>query len=158
MLLLSFHIGSERYSLAAKEVVEILPLSSLNKIPRAPGFVLGLLDYRGTPVPVIDLCQLTEQRNTNKVLSSRIILVNYLDDNKQAHILGVTAEKVTETINMNNDDFSKSGITLEETPYLGAVANKDENIIQFIEIDKLLPAEVQAMLFQGNKLSTQAGK
>ena len=157
MLLLSFYIGAERYALSAKDIVEILPLTSLKKIPRAPAFVLGLLDYRGTPIPVIDLCHLTEQRTSNKVLSSRIILVNYIDADKQSHILGIAAEKVTETIDIKRDDFFSSGIILEEAPYLGAVANKDQNMIQFIEIHKLLPKDVQAMLFKNNKIPAQTG-
>lgn len=157
MLLLSFHIGAERYTLTAKDIVEILPLTSLKKIPRAPDFILGLLDYRGTPVPVIDLCQLTEQRSCNKVLSSRIILVNYIDSSNQSHTLGITAEKVTETIDIKRNNFFNSGVTLEEAPYLGAVTNKDESMIQFIEIDRLLPEDVQCILFQGKSPSAQTG-
>ena len=56
MLLLAFHIGSERYSILAKDILEVLPLVQLKKIPRAPEFILGLLDYRGIPSPIIDLC------------------------------------------------------------------------------------------------------
>ena len=151
MLLLSFHIGSERYALTATDIVEILPLASLKQIPLAPSFVLGLLDYRGMPVPIIDLCQLTEQRNCNKVLSSRIILVNYQGANKQFHTLGITAEKVTGTINIKHKDFYNSGITLEEAPFLGAVANKDDSTIQFIEVNNLLPQKIQSMLFQNEQ-------
>ena len=157
MLLLSFHIGSERYTLTAKDVIEILPLTSIKKIPHAPEFVLGLLDYRGTPVPVIDLCQLIEQRHCNKVLSSRIILLKYLDVTNQSHILGITAEKVTETININKDDFHSSGITLNEASYLGDLARKDESMIQFIEVKNLLPEEVQSMLFQTETPLSQTG-
>lgn len=154
MLVLSFYIGTERYSISAKDIIEILPLTQLKKIPRTPDFILGLLDYRGTPSPVIDLCCLTEQRSCNKVLSSRIIMVNYIDTNKQPHILGITAEKVTETIDLKRDDFFSSGITLEEAPYLGAIANKDKKMIQFVEINNLLPKDVQSMLFQDNNLTS----
>lgn len=154
MLLLSFHLGSEHYALTAKDIVEILPLTSLKVIPQAPDFVLGLLDYRGTPVPIIDLCQLTEHRCCNKVLSSRIILVNYTDSAKQLHVLGITAEKVTDTFDIKRDDFFNTGITLDETPFLGAVTNKDDSMIQFIEINNLLPKNVQSMLFQRDDLAS----
>lgn len=157
MLLLSFHIGTERYSLTAKDVVEILPLIEIKKIPLAPEFILGLLDYRGTPVPIIDLCQLIEHRSCNKVLSSRIILLHYIDAFNQPHVLGVTAEKVTETININKNDFHSSGVSLNEAPYLGAVTKKNENVIQFIETNKLLPQEVQSMLFQSENSDSQTG-
>lgn len=148
MLLLSFYIGAERYALPAKDIVEILPLTSLKNIPRAPDFIVGLLNYRGTPSPVIDLCILTEERDCNKVLSSRIIIINYIDAKDQPHKLGITAEKVTETININRSDFESSGIVVKDAPFLGEIANKDNNMIQFIEIKKLLPEHVQSILFQ----------
>jgi chemotaxis-related protein WspB len=148
MLLLPFYIGTEKYSILAKDIVEILPLTQLKKIPRAPDFISGLLDYRGTPSPIIDLCALIEERSCNKILSSRIIMINYIDSKKQSHVIGITCEKVTETFDIKRDDFFVSGITLEEAPYLGAVANKDENMIQYIEINNLLPEPVQSILFK----------
>ena len=150
MLLLIFNIGTERYALKAKDVVEILPLTSLKHIPQAPNFILGLLDYRGSPVPIIDLCEITENRYCNKVLSSRIILVNYLNANNRHHVLGLTAEKVTETVNFDNDDFNDSGISIEEAPFLGAITKKDDIMIQFIEINNLLPENIQSMLFHND--------
>lgn len=156
MLLLSFYIGTERYSIPAKDIVEILPLIQLKKIPKAPKFILGLLDYRGTSSPVIDLCELIEARNCNKVLSSRIIMINYIDSNNQLHVLGITAEKVTETININPDDFHNSGVTLKETPFLGDISNTEKGIIQFIETKNLLPNDVQSMLFQNNNIDIKA--
>ncbi len=147
MLLLSFHIGSEQYAVSAKQIIEILPLISLKPIPRAPAYVAGLLDYRGLPVPIIDLCQLTNGHDYNKVLSSRIVLVNYTGNDRQTHPLGLIAEKVTETLNIAEENFSSSGITLEDMPYLGGVANNNSKMIQYIEINELLTQEVQSILF-----------
>lgn len=98
MLLLSFHIGTEQYAVAAKQIIEILPLTHLQALPMTPDFVGGLLDFRGRPVPVIDLCQLIVKRPCNKVLSSRIVLVNYNASNSSKHPLGLIAEKVTRSV------------------------------------------------------------
>lgn len=155
MLLLSFYIGSEQYSLRAKDIVEVLPLTRLQKIPKAPEYIVGLLDYRGTPAPVIDLCKLVGTRTCNKVLSTRIIIINYIDRKKEPHFLGITAEKVTETFDIGRDEFANAGVTLEETPYLGAVISKDDHIIRYIEINNLLPEKVQTILFQENIQSFQ---
>jgi len=155
MLILSFNISDDRYSISAKNIIEILPLTQLKKISSAPEYIMGLLNYRGITVPVIDLCQLTEHRSHKKVLSSRIILVSYVDANNEKHTLGVTAEKVTEIINIKRNDFFSSGLTLEEAPYLGAITHTDDNVIQHIDIDNLLPENVQKMLFQNIDHKTQ---
>ncbi len=148
MLLLTFHIGNDQYAVAARQIIEILPLTRIQPLPKSPDYVSGLLDYRGRPVPVIDLCQLTLSRPFNKVLSSRIILVNYSDQNGDEHALGLIAEKVTETITIPAEQFSDCGVSLTDTPYLGKVTRKDGRMLKYIEINQLLPEAVRALLFQ----------
>ena len=62
MLFLLFELGQDRYALDVRQVAEVLPLVEFKRIPQAPPFVAGLLNYRGDPVPVIDLSQLTLSR------------------------------------------------------------------------------------------------
>ena len=59
MLFLVFQLGPDRYALDAKRVAEVLPLVDIKSIPHAPNGIAGVFNYRGTPVPVIDLAQLT---------------------------------------------------------------------------------------------------
>ena len=147
MLLLTFSLGSDRYAVDATRVVEILPLATTKKIPRAPEFVIGLLNYRGTPVPVIDLCQLTLGRSYSPVLSTRIVLVAYPVLGGEHKVLGLIAEKVTETFKRSADDFNASGVNLADAPYLGPVLNEQGGMVQIVEVNALLPTDVQAMLF-----------
>lgn len=151
MLLLSFHIGTQQYAVSVKQIIEILPLTSLEPVSRAPVYVAGLLNYRGSSVPVINLCQLTKGQDYNRVLSSRIVLVNYTAKNKKIHPLGLIAEKVTETINIEQHDFTAMGLSLDGMSYLGGVTNSNGNLIQFIEINELLTTQLQATLFNDNK-------
>ena len=53
--------------------------SAIKQIPQAPPAVAGSLNYRGAPVPVIDLSQLTLGRPAARRLSTRIVLVHYPD-------------------------------------------------------------------------------
>ncbi|MEE8320386.1 MAG: chemotaxis protein CheW [Gammaproteobacteria bacterium] len=156
MLLLSFYIGPEQYAVSAKQIIEILPLISVKLIPGAPAYVAGLLDYRGLPIPVIDLCQLTNGHEYNKVLSSRIVLVHYTGNDRETHPLGLIAEKVTETLNIPEEKFLSSGITLENVPYLGGLANTNSKMIQYVEINKLLTQQVQSILFNEDIENQQA--
>ena len=155
MLLLSFHIGNKQYAVAATQIIEILPLTRIQPLPKTPEFVVGLLDFRGKPVPVIDLCQLTEERPYNKVLSSRIVLVNYSAIDSKQHPLGLIAEKVTETFTIPKEQFTESGIKLEAAPYLGRVTKHGNEMLQYIEINELLPEEVQTILFQDSSTPQQ---
>jgi chemotaxis-related protein WspB len=58
MLFLIFQLGTDRYAIEAAQVAEVLPLVNTKNIPRAPLGVIGVFDYHGTPVPLIDLSEL----------------------------------------------------------------------------------------------------
>ncbi len=88
-LFLVFCIGHERYALQAIDVVEVLP-----RLPLAdrPGAVLGggVFAWRGTVVPVIDLCALTFGHSAKARTSTRLVLVRYQGDTQQTgQVLGL---------------------------------------------------------------------
>ena len=147
MLLLTFQIDSERYAVRVTEVIEILPLTTIRPIPQAPHYIAGMLDYRHHILPVVDLIQLTKEREHKKVLSSRIIVMNYPIEGKNMSV-GLIAEKVTDTVNVDENSLSDSKIKLPAASYLGDVHNEKGEFIQLIEIKSILSQEVQDMLFQ----------
>ena len=52
---LSFRLGREEYAIDILKVREIRALERTTRIPDAPGFVKGVIDLRGTIVPIVDL-------------------------------------------------------------------------------------------------------
>src|ERR1035437_3945760 len=88
MLFLLFQLGKERYALQASRVVEVVPLLELKQLPQAPKGVAGIINYRGRPVPVVDLCALTLGQPAAERFSTRIFIVNYPDDRGTNHLLG----------------------------------------------------------------------
>ena len=147
MLFMQFKINSDRYILEAKDIIEIVPYANLKRIPKSPAYVAGLLNYRGGVVPVIDICSLMGDQPCRLKLSSRIALVNYKKDGRSVCI-GLLIEHLTETARFNEDDFSDSGVTLEEGSYLGKVVIDEQGIVQRVNIKKIIPPEAHDMLFR----------
>jgi chemotaxis-related protein WspB len=143
MLFLQFKIGPEAYVLDTAPIVEVLPLVSIKRIPQAPAGVAGLFNYRGKAVPVIDLSELTLGRAAQRHISTRLIVLRY-----GVHLLGLILEQATETIQREPADFAASGIASDATPYLGPVTQDAGRLIQWIAVDKLLPASVSHVLFR----------
>ena len=108
MLLLLFTLGQHRYALAARQVIEVVPLAELKEIPRAPDYVAGVLNYRGTPVPVLDLTRMNQNYPSRVCMSTRIILVNYNASGATPNILGLMAERVTETTKREREEFAST--------------------------------------------------
>jgi chemotaxis-related protein WspB len=148
MLFLQFQLGKDRYALDSSQVVEVLPLLGIKQIPQAPAGVAGAFNYRGKPVPVIDLSELALGRPARLHMSTRIIIVRYPDGNGTQHLLGLIAEKATETVRRDAADFADSGVVNDGAPYLGPVATDPNGLVQRIEVTQLLPAAVRDVLFK----------
>lgn len=147
MLFILFQLGGDRYAFDAAQVAEVLPLVQVKKIPQAPAGVAGVFTYRGAPVPVIDLSELALGRPARARLSTRLLLVHYPDATGVRRLLGLIAENATETLRREPGDFVASGVKSDGAPYLGPVVNEARGLIQWIEVEKLLPASVRDALF-----------
>ena len=147
MLFLCFRLGNDRYALDASEVIEVVPLLAIKRIPQAPPAVAGAFNYRGEPIPVVDLSELALGRPARRHMSTRIVVVSYPDADGRAHPLGLIAERATETVRRDPADFRSSGVVNEGAPYLGPVAPDPDGLLQWVDVKKLLPPAVRDMLF-----------
>lgn len=147
MLLLSFDICGDQYVINTNNVIEVTTLVRLKKLPGTINGIAGLLNYHGTAVPVVDISELCGKPLQSNTLTTRIIIVDYLDNN----ILGIKAENVTETLRVENDAFKKSGVHINNKEFLGEVAEVNNRFIQMINIDELLNDEARRCLFAKNQ-------
>jgi chemotaxis-related protein WspB len=129
-------------------VVEVLPLVRYKGIPHAPAYIAGAFTYRGEPVPLIDLSALCLGQPSRVLMSTRIILVRYQEPGGEVHLLGLLAEQATEMIRRQPEEFAETGVAVDSAPYLGPVTTDVRGLIQRVEIDRLLPAEVRDQLFR----------
>ena len=144
---ISFFVEKNRYAIATKEVIEIVPWVTLNEIPHAPEYVAGLLNYRGIIVPVIDLTHLMTGTPSKRILSTRIILVSYPEKNDKKHILGILAEQIAAIDDQKKKRFVDSGITVADAPYLGNISIDEKETTQMVRIEALLPDALRETLF-----------
>jgi chemotaxis-related protein WspB len=147
MLFLLMQLDGDRYAVDIAQVAEVLPLVTLRAVPRAPLGLAGIVDYGGSPVPVIDLSQLLANRAANRRLNTRLVIVHYTAGESR-HLLGLIAERATETMRRDPKDFQDSGVTSASPPHLGPVALDSAGPVHWIDVDRLLPALLADSLFQ----------
>ncbi len=148
MLFLTLRLGDDRYVLNTGQISEILPVVQLKKIPQAPAGVVGAFNYRGVPVPVVDLVQLMFGRPARSSFSTRLVLVAYTDPAGATHRLGLIAEGATETIRLNPMDFDLCASANPEAPYLGPVTADGHGLIQWVDPSKILPPSIHDTLLK----------
>jgi len=147
MLLITFHIGEEKYAIQVSSIIEIIPMVNLNRLPLTEDYVAGVFNYRGNPAPVIDLCKLYTDTPYRELMSTRIMMIDFKMDNGEKHVLGLIAEKATESINMDIGDFKTTGINIENAPFLRGIANDEHGLVQLVDANLILPEEVLEKLF-----------
>jgi chemotaxis-related protein WspB len=145
VLFLLFQLGDSRYALDAHEVAVVLPLIDVVSMPGAPPAIAGVCNYRGDPVPVIDLSQVVLGRPAARRLHTRVIVVNYPTAAGETKLLGLIAERATATLRRAGTDFTPSGLSGEN---LGSVASDARGMTQLVSAQGLLPAPVRKLLFQ----------
>jgi chemotaxis-related protein WspB len=175
MLLLIFRAGGNSYAVDVGRVIEVVPRINLRRLPHAPNFIAGLFDYRGTVVPVIDLgLRLGSDRCCDR-LSTRIILVNSrpADQNlrevndapaswshdqeprsvrttsqdQRPWLLGLIAEQVSDVKLVKQEQVISASMQLPQAPYLGAIVDVDNQMIQLMATDRILDDSLQNAFF-----------
>jgi len=147
MLFVLFQIGTDRYALEAGRVVEVIPLLGLKSIPQAPAGVAGLFNYRGEAVPALDLAAITKGRPAAERLSTRILVVRTEISQDRGRLVGLIAEQATSMLRKKPQDFVNPGIMPAATTYLGPVLLDSEGVIQWVQVQKLLPEQLRQRLF-----------
>ena len=136
MLVLLFELGADRYAIDIGHVIEVLPLVDFRHLPQAPHGVAGLFDFRGTPIPALDLTQLTLGRPAEYRLSTRIIVVHDADAGG-TQLVGLIAERATETARREPAEFVWPGVANDRAPYLGPVATDARGLLQLVDVKQL---------------------
>lgn len=145
MLFIVFRLGQDRYALNARELLEILPLAQIKRVPQAPNGIAGLLDYHGVMLPVIDLSALALGQAAAERISTRMVVVEMENGRRFALI----AERANEMLQREASDFTEAKVTVDAAPYLGPVTSDARGIVQWIAPQKLFsPAVYDAVFHQ----------
>jgi chemotaxis-related protein WspB len=148
MLLLALHIDAHRYAIDCTQVVEVLPFIAIDALSQASAAVAGVVVYRGTAVPVIDLSQVLAGRPAHGRLSTRLVIVRCSDARGEPRLAAVIAEKATELLRRDTKDFLDAGVRPRGAPYLGPVAIDAQGVLQHLDIARLIDDRLQPVVTQ----------
>lgn len=142
MLHVLCRIGRDAYAIPGDLVERILPYAVLKELPGSSHGLTGILNYQGTPVPVVDLCLVLAGVPSRELLHTRILLCSFASS--PSGRLGLLAEGVTETRQLDPADFTRAGA--DGAPCLGDVIPARESLLQRIELPQILPEGLLASL------------
>ncbi len=135
---LTFKLDNEIFGLAISKVREVLDFTTVTRVPQTPPYMRGVINLRGSVVPVIDLHQKFGLSQTQKTVNTCIVIVEIMMED-EITILGALADSVQEVLNIEPDQIEPApriGTKLNTEFIRGMGKNNDEFII-LLDIDKV---------------------
>ncbi len=136
---LTFIMAGEEYGVDILRVQEIKGWDSVTPLPNTPKYVKGVINLRGTIVPIIDLRHRFNLDTVPYGATTVVIMLKVLSDTGQ-RIMGIVVDAVSEVYNVATDDVKPApdfGGAVESEVVRG-LATVDEKMLILLDIDQLL--------------------
>jgi purine-binding chemotaxis protein CheW len=148
---LTFILDGELFALDISKVREVLDYTKITKVPQMPEFMLGVINLRGTVVPVIEMRTKFGMNRVDRTVNTCIVIVEITLDGENV-ILGALVDSVQEVFDLEPDQIEpppKIGMRLK-TEFIKGMGKKEEKFIIILDIDRVFSSEELVML-QGNE-------
>jgi purine-binding chemotaxis protein CheW len=154
---LTFKLGEEIFALDIDKVREVLDFTTATKVPRTPDFMRGVINLRGSVMPVVDLRLKFGMGATEKTVHTCVIIMEVTVDNDTT-VLGVLADSVQEVVDLAPGDISappKIGTRLR-TEFIRGMGKRDDTFLIILDIDKVFSIDEFAQVQENQTEVTES--
>jgi purine-binding chemotaxis protein CheW len=139
---LSFKLGEEVFAINVSKVINILELSQITRIPKAPEYMKGVINLRGTVLPVVDLRLKFGLQEKEKTVDTSIIVIS-IDLAGEAVLTGILVDSVKEVLELKTAEIVPSPTigTRYNSGIIEGMWRQDEKFIMILDIDKVFSTE-----------------
>jgi purine-binding chemotaxis protein CheW len=144
---LTFSLDHEIFALDIAKVREVLDMTTITKVPKTPEFMRGVINLRGSVVPVVDLRLKFGLTKTEQTVNTCIIITEVSLDGDTT-VLGALADSVEEVLDLGPDRIEaapKIGTRLN-TEFIKGMGRQDDRFIIILDIDKVFSTDELALV------------
>jgi len=139
---LTFMLDGEEYGVDILRVQEIKGWGKVTPIPNTPDYVQGVMNLRGTIVPIIDLRRRFNLENI-EYGPTTVVIVLRVESSGQDRIMGIVVDGVSDVYAVPNEELRASpdfggNVNVE---FVRGLATVDEKMVIMLNIDKLLNSD-----------------
>ena len=149
---LTFKLADEVFALDISKVREVLDFTAITKVPKTPEFMRGVINLRGSVVPVVDLRLKFGMSRTEKTVNTCIIITEVTVDNETT-VLGALADSVQEVMDLGPDHIEPApriGTRLN-TEFIRGMGKRDNTFVIILDIDKVFSIDELALVQTAEK-------
>ena len=144
---LTFDLDEEVFAVEVSRVREVLDPTKITRIPRAPSFLLGVINVRGNVIPIVDLHKKLGMESSETDTDSRIVVLE-ADMEGEPTRLGALADSVREVTDLESSE-------MEPPPRIGSrwnsefirgIGKLDNEFVILLDIDRVFSSDEFACL------------
>jgi purine-binding chemotaxis protein CheW len=139
---LTFKLDEEVFAVDISKVREVLEFTTVTKVPQTPPFMRGVINLRGSVVPVVDLRLKFGMSETSRTVNTCVIIVEVALDGEST-VLGALADSVQEVFELEPGQIEpapKIGTRLK-TEFIKGMGKRDDEFIIILDIDKVFTTD-----------------
>jgi len=137
---ISFKLDNEEFAVEVNNVKEIIKLREITPVPRSPEYLLGIINLRGSIVPILDPRNKLKIKVNKNTDNSRIIIISNKNE-----LSGILVDSVNEVLRVNEGDVEPPPKVTNKVDkfYLKGMIKKDsgKRVIMYLNIDEVLNIE-----------------
>ncbi|PZX15147.1 purine-binding chemotaxis protein CheW [Breznakibacter xylanolyticus] len=146
---LTFVLGKEYFAVNVDQVLEVLQHQQITKVPKTPEHILGIINFRGDILPVVDTRKKfnLELQDDNQ---RSITIVFDIHNEEQRVLIAATADAVKDVIEVEPDEIKpvpEMGISYN-TKFISGAIRRDEVFIMMLNVEKVFSVGDLALVQQ----------
>ena len=146
---LTFLLSGEMFAIAILNIKEIIEYGNLTEVPMMPDFIRGVINLRGSVVPVVDLSA-RFGRNRTEISRRTCIVIIEVENGDEKHDIGVMVDSVSEVLEIPRSEIEPppafgAKIRVDFMQGMGKVAGK---FVIILDANKVLSVDELSMLGQ----------
>lgn len=138
---LTFMLAGEEYGIDILRVQEIKGWDTVTPIPNAPEYIRGVINLRGTIVPIIDMRRRFNLEAIEYGPLTVVIVLKVMNaNNENSRVMGVIVDAVSDVYNFDDEDIKPAPDfgSVVDVDFLQGLATMQENMVIILDIDHLL--------------------
>jgi len=137
---LTFILAGEEYGVDILRVQEIKGWDAVTQVPNTPEYVRGVINLRGTIVPIIDLRIRFDMEQLEYGPTTVVIVLKVMSDDDSSRIMGIVVDGVSDVYNMKKDEIKPApdfgdGV---DSSFVNGLATVEDKMVIILDIDFML--------------------
>ena len=150
---LTFLLGGEVFAIAILNIREIIEYRNITNVPMMPDFVRGVINLRGSVVPVIDLAMRFGREAAPVSRRTCIVLVE-MNVEGETYNIGVTVDAVNAVLDIPNSDIEPApafGARIR-SDFIGGMGKIDGKFVIILDSNKVLSVDEMTSLVKNEDI------